>query len=201
MNPRILVCYVSRHGQTAKIAEVLARELEALGHEVDLEDIDQISPKIRVAAYEGVIAGAPVYLSRHPTRFRRWIRDHAKSLSARPGAFFSVGLGGSEAQASAREEAEHLADRFLADTGWSAGQREVFAGAFLFSKYGWLTRLFMQNVARRCGVADDHDRELTDWNQVRAFAEEFSNRVRRRWRPVSPSVHAPLTEQSPGPLN
>lgn len=189
MMPKILICYATRYGQTEKIAGVLARELEALGHPVDLYDVERISPKIRVASYEGVIAGAPVYRSTFPRVFRQWVRGHAKSISARPSAFFSVCLGLSRyEEANRRLDEEEIVDRFLNLSDWEPSKKAIFNGAFEFSKYGWLTRKLMQRFARKVGIADDHDRELTDWNQVRALAEEFSSLLLERWPEASREI-------------
>lgn len=193
MMPRILICYATKHGQTEKIARVLARELEAVGHPVDLFDVEHISPKIRVAAYEGVIVGAPVYSGAFPRHLRQWVRDHAKSMTARPGAFFSVSLGILETDRNVRRDQEEIVENFLAISDWEPKLWRIFAGAFNYSKSGWLARLRLQRAARRAGLPEDgHDREFTDWGAVSALADEFSSLLLERWPAATRSEHREL---------
>src|SRR4030095_328619 len=70
--------------------------------------------------------------------------------------------------------------RRLQDTGWRPMMTKIVAGALLYTQYGWLKRWLMKRiVAKARGDTDTRrDYEYTDWNDLRAFVEEFADRVR-----------------------
>jgi menaquinone-dependent protoporphyrinogen oxidase len=61
------------------------------------------------------------------------------------------------------------------ETGWAPRAIHHAAGAFAFSRYGWLTRLLMRRIARRRGLRlePDKDYDLTDYARLAAFARDF----------------------------
>jgi flavodoxin len=59
---RILVAYYTQTGNTKKIAEAIASELESLGHEVVLESVRGLRPK-DLAGHEVIFLGSPCHSS------------------------------------------------------------------------------------------------------------------------------------------
>jgi flavodoxin I len=59
---RILAAYHTQTGNTKKIAEAIASELESLGHEVALESVRGLKPE-GLAGYELIFLGSPCHSS------------------------------------------------------------------------------------------------------------------------------------------
>jgi menaquinone-dependent protoporphyrinogen oxidase len=171
---RILIAYGTSEGQTRRIAECIARVIREQGHEAVLVDVKRATPD--PAEYDAVIVGASVHRGRHQTHVGEYVRETRDALQRLPTAFFSVSLaicGPSEAE---RREAEGYAAEFARLTQWQPGKVALFAGALLYTKYGFFTRWIMKRIARGKGSADldtSRDYEYTDWDGVKRFAAEF----------------------------
>jgi menaquinone-dependent protoporphyrinogen oxidase len=179
----ILVAYTSNHGQTAKIAAALARELRRAGSEVEIFDLRASSPD--ASRYDAVVAGGSLHAGRHQGQLVTWIKSNRDALSARPTALFSVSLTASEDSDRARAETQACIDRVLADTGWQPTVTRALPGALLYSRYGLLTRLVMRMIVRRRGHSLDpsRDHELTDWDEVSRWGSELATLFEVRAQP------------------
>lgn len=172
---RVLILYGTCEGQTAKIAEYIAQVIRGRGGEAHPVDIMGAGP-LHVEDYDGVIVGASVHMGKHENYVRDFVGKHRDALGRVPTAFFSVSLAAHEDTDAAREEVEGYIGRFMHDTGWHPGKVGVFAGALLYTRYGFLKRWMMKKIAGSKGSADtdtSRDYIYTDWAGVEHFAEEF----------------------------
>ena len=174
---RILVIYGTTEGQTAKIAKAVAETLRAESHTVDIVDAAQRSPDAR--DYAGVVVAASVHGGRYQKAVRQWVAAHADRLRAVPTVFVSVSLGVLQREPKVQQEVAAIVDRFLTEAGWTPTMTINAAGALVYTRYNWIKRLVMRHIARAAGGDTDvsRDYEYTDWNQIGAFAREFSRRI------------------------
>jgi menaquinone-dependent protoporphyrinogen oxidase len=171
---RILIAYGTSEGQTARIAERIAAVVREHGHEAVPVNVKRSTPD--PAEYDAVIVGASVHRGRHQTEVGEYVRETRNALERVPTAFFSVSLAIAEPTEAARKEAEGYAEEFFRLTRWHPGKLALFAGALLYTRYGFLTRWIMKRIARAKGSPDldtSRDYEYTDWGGVTRFAEEF----------------------------
>lgn len=177
MTPHILVVYASSHGQTQKIARVIAERLRANGCSVALTEASAsaLSPE----AFDAVVLGSRVHFGKHARALLAYIRRCRDALAARPAYFFSV-CNAVVGHHGEPDPEGYLRTTFAA-TGWSTENTAVFAGALPYTRYGWLTRRIMRSISRRGGHPTDitRDHELTDWGQVAAFADTIAKRNAR----------------------
>jgi menaquinone-dependent protoporphyrinogen oxidase len=175
---RILVLYGTTEGHTGRIAEAIGATLRAHGAVVDVVRASRPGPS--PADYAGVVIAASVHGGRYQSPVRRWIRAHAHALASRPTAFVSVCLGVLQHDPDVDRELQAIIERFLEATSWRPTTTKIVAGALLYTRYGWLTRWVIKRIVAKAGGDTDtsRDYEYTDWNDVRAFAEEFAERVR-----------------------
>ena len=175
----ILIAYGTGEGQTAKVADHLARRLEGRGHAVDVVDVAGVREGLDLTPYDGVLVGASVHLGKHQERVKRFVRDHVEALASRPAAFFQVCLSSAVDDEERRAEAEGYLAEFTADTGWEPARRASFGGALRYSAYGFLKRGMMRRIAREAtgDVDTARDYEYTDWTAVEAFADEVAGFV------------------------
>jgi menaquinone-dependent protoporphyrinogen oxidase len=174
---KLLLVYGTVDGQTRKIALAIADELRKLGHEVEATDARSAPSPL---GYQGVVVGAPVHYSGFPAVLRHWVKDHSIELSRKASAFYSVCLGVLQKDdPQAQENERKIVRDFLDWSGWTPQAWTLFAGALLYTRYGWLKRAVMRLVAGWAGGDTDTSRdfEYTDWEDVRKFAREFSSRV------------------------
>jgi menaquinone-dependent protoporphyrinogen oxidase len=176
---RVLIAYGTIEGHTARIAEYLAEVIRAHGqeaHPVDIKRARALVPD----GYDAVIVGASVHLGKHEQWVRDFVRKNRDALERLPSAFYSVSLAAHDDTEKARQEVADCIDRFVQQTGWRPGRVGRFAGALLYSRYGFFTRWIMKKIARDKGSPDtdtSRDYVYTDWDGVKRFAEEFLEAV------------------------
>jgi menaquinone-dependent protoporphyrinogen oxidase len=168
-----LIAFHSSEGQTAKIGERVASRLREAGLDV------QIAPVESAPAPDGfdvVVLGDPIHATHHSRAMRDYIRQHLAELSDRPSALFQVSL------TSANPDEEHtaialgLVHELLDDTGWDPDIVGMFAGALVYTRYGWIKKRIMRAIVKREGGDTDlrHDHEYTDWDAVDRFADDIA---------------------------
>ena len=170
---RILVVYHSSEGQTAKIAEAVAGTLRAAGHEVELSDVASAPlPE----GFGGVVVGDPIHARQHSHDLTSYVRQHAAALNTSPSAFFQVSLTSANPDEEHTAAAQQVVNDFLQSTGFDPDVVGLFAGALVYTQYGWLKRRVMRTIAKREGGDTDmsHDYEYTDWKAVDRFATDFA---------------------------
>jgi menaquinone-dependent protoporphyrinogen oxidase len=175
---RTLILYATTEGQTARIAERIARTLRNRGHAAETCPAQDATASLEAGKYDGVIVGGSIHYGRHPAYLRSLVRLQRAALEARPGAFFSVSLSGGGPGAKPKAARRYL-EVFLRQTGWHPQQTATFAGALPFSKYGAFKRMLMVVFVGLSGGDTDasRDYEYTDWDAVERFAETFAQRL------------------------
>jgi menaquinone-dependent protoporphyrinogen oxidase len=172
---RILIAYGTCDGHTARIAAYVAEILREYGCDVVATDLKRPGA-VDLSSFAAVIVGASVHVGRHQKYVREFVRRNRHELDRLPSAFFSVSLAAHAPSGPAREEVRGYIDRFLRETGWRPDLTAAFAGALLYSSYGFLTRWIMRTIVRSKGGPDtdtSRDYVYTDWDQVRGFTESF----------------------------
>jgi menaquinone-dependent protoporphyrinogen oxidase len=167
---RVAIVIASQHGQTAKIAKTIQGELDLNGI---LSDV--IQPDKPFGSYEGAIIASPIYIGKFNPEIVEWTKANAAKLNLVRTAFFSVSLNAADKRAAAKSANEKLLKEFLETTGLRADFLSSVAGALHYTKYGWLKRWLLKRISAANGGPTDtsRDHELTDWAQVRAFANAF----------------------------
>jgi menaquinone-dependent protoporphyrinogen oxidase len=168
------IFYATTEGQTRRIAVYLADALRTRG--VDARAIDMASSDADCIDWSRVrvsIVGASIHVGRHQRAATAFVRAYACKLNSRPSAFFSVSLSAASKQPREVEAAQHLAVAFPLALGWHPGHVVSFAGRLAYTRYGFLKRLVMRQIARREGGPTDvtRDHELTRWDEVDRFAD------------------------------
>jgi len=177
--PRILVVFHTSEGQTAKIAERIAGTLREGGASVDVVDTEGAG---EVAGYDAVVLGDSIHLGHHSTELIRFAKDNADALHAAHTAVFQVCLTSANPDAAHTEVAQRLVHELLDETGLDPEIVGMFAGAVLYTRYGWAKRRILREIVRREGGDTDisRDHEYTDWDAVAAFARDVGELTRAR---------------------
>lgn len=174
---RILVLYGTTDGQTAKIAGALGNALRMQGSDVDVVQAGKDAPA--PDGYAGIVVAASLHGGRYQRSVRKWASRYAQKLNQRPTAFLSVCLAVLQQKPEVQQELSTIIDRFLRGTGWRPTLTKPVAGALLYRRYGPLKRWVMKRIVQKAGGDTDtsRDYEYTDWEDLRAFADEFGSLV------------------------
>jgi menaquinone-dependent protoporphyrinogen oxidase len=175
------VFYATREGHTRKIAEYLASDLCACG--VDSVAVNIDSPEARTidwSSVRGAVLGASIHIGKHEKEAVAFAREHRAQLNERPSAFFSVSLSAGSSNSAEVKAAEALAQTFVEDTGWYADRVVCLAGCLAYTKYGFVKRLILRQIAKKEGASTDtsRDHEYTDWTKVHELAGTMAAAVK-----------------------
>lgn len=172
---RVLIVYGTTEGHTARIAQYLSDVISGYGYDASLVDVE----RARVGepdGYDAVMVGASVHMGKHERWVIDYVRQNRDTLQRLPSAFFSVSLAARDNTDEARKEVNGYLEKFMQQTGWHPRKVGSFAGALLYTHYGFFKRWIMKRIARDKGSPDiDSSRDYiyTDWESVKRFAEEF----------------------------
>lgn len=171
---RFLIFYATVEGHTKKIAETLSGWLEAMGHQSLLTDAGQIG-YCDPAEFDGVFACAPIHAGMYPEAFIEFIVNWRDSFAATNSALVTVSLSIASKNADELAEAIAFPRELEGETGWRADVEHNAAGALKYMEYDYFKRWMMRRIAKSEGgpIDTSKDHELTDWDQLEAFAKGF----------------------------
>jgi menaquinone-dependent protoporphyrinogen oxidase len=174
---RVLVVFHTSEGQAAKIAERIASVLRELGDVVDVSDVDSApSP----SGYDGVVVGDSIHAVKHSREMIRYLESHAATLNLVPAALYQVSLTSANSDEEHSATAHGMVEELLSRTGFDPDMVGLFAGALVYTQYGWLKRHIMRAIVKREGgdVDMSRDHDYTDWAAVERFAEDVDRLIK-----------------------
>jgi menaquinone-dependent protoporphyrinogen oxidase len=175
--PRVLVVFYSSEGQTAKIAERIVSVLRERGV---LVDVSEVGAAPAPDGYDGIAVGGSIHVAKHHHALVSYLKGHVGTLNSVPSALFQVSLTSANPDAEHTATAHLLVDDLLQSTGFDPDVVGLFAGAVLYTQYGWFKRHVMRAIVKSEGGDLDmsRDYEYTDWTAVERFAEDIDRLVR-----------------------
>ena len=171
MDPKILIVFHTVEGQTAHITDRIASLLRAAGDTVDVVAAEEAPAP---DGYDAVVAGDSIHAVHHSRQLVRYLEEHAPALNAMPAALFQVSLASANPDEEHTATAQGLVHELLGKTHFEPDIVALFAGALVYTQYGWFKRRVMRAIVKREGGDTDmsHDYEYTDWNAVDRFAHD-----------------------------
>ncbi|MCU4926724.1 protoporphyrinogen oxidase [Halobacteria archaeon AArc-dxtr1] len=172
-----LVLYGTGEGQTKKVATRIGDVLADRGHAATTVNASGISPEFAIDDFDAVVVGASIHAGKHQPAVREFVTATRDPLATKPTAFFQVSL--SSADEGGQAQAASYVEEFIEATDWHPDRIGLFGGALRYTKYGFLKRLVMKQIAKRkvTGMPDADsagDVEFTDWDEVEAFAADVA---------------------------
>ena len=182
---RMGVFYATREGQTKRIADYVAAIASAEGFEMDVYDVRNLEDDVTVRDYAGIVFAASLHTGKYEREMAHFLEEHREGLRGVPTCFISVSLTEATVEketATTEEKDRALAtlklamDKLFEYTGWHPDQIKSVAGALAYSKYNFVLRFLMKQIAKHEGGSTDtsHDYEYTDWVSLKHFIEEFA---------------------------
>jgi len=177
---RIVVVFGTTDGQTARIAQRVADVLRSEQHSVELLDTRAPLPAAPFAGVDAAVVAGSVRMGKFQRALVGFVREHRASLARIPTAFVAVSLSAARDSEPARREVSKTIARFIEETGFTPNSVLPVAGALLYTRYGFFTRLVMRLISKTAGGDTDasRDYEYTDWNALSEFARRFAVWIR-----------------------
>ena len=156
---RVLVAFASKHGATAEIAEAIAAQLRADGHEADAMEAGAVRD---LDGVDAVVLGSAVYMKRWQHDARRFLHRHASALATLPFWVFSSGPVGEDSDPAWTEPAKTI------EAAEELGARgHVVFGGKVSETGGFVER----SMAR--GTPEEL-RDMRDWDAIRGWASTIA---------------------------
>lgn len=170
---KTLILYLSRDGQTKKIAEQIASYLDNTDV-ISLREQAVVS-QLNFANYQQIIIGASIRYGHFDPLLETFIKQHSEMLNQKKSAFFSVNLTARKAH-KCSPETNVYTRKLLQRIEWKPSLVKVFAGALYYPRYRLFDRIMIQFIMRITGGETDTKKEVeyTDWQQVQEFAKNFT---------------------------
>jgi menaquinone-dependent protoporphyrinogen oxidase len=170
----ILILYSTVDGHTRTICERMGQAIEAAGHSVTLQCIEN-AKSIDLAIYGKIVIGASIRYGKHRPSVFEFIEAHLPLLENRPSAFFSVNIVARKPEKN-RPETNPYLRKFLRKIRWKPQLLGVFAGRLDYPSYRPLDRLAIRFILWMTKGPTDPNVvvEFTDWAQVDEFARQVS---------------------------
>jgi menaquinone-dependent protoporphyrinogen oxidase len=171
MTKNILICYGTRYGATAEIAERIAQTLRERDSSVDLFNLKTESPS-QIDQCDLIIIGSGIAAGKWTKEPLKWMKKHQDMLSQKKVALFVSCAYAvvAEKQDEARTKyLEEIAEKYLKNPPESLG---LFGGVIDFSKYNFVVRRLMNVMAKahRSGDEPLTYLDFRDWKQIEEWA-------------------------------
>ncbi|AUI66981.1 MULTISPECIES: menaquinone-dependent protoporphyrinogen IX dehydrogenase [Glaesserella] len=167
------ILYLTRDGQTKKIAEKIATELDGETVLISLREQPQPSAE-QLAQYDRIVIGASIRYGHFDPILEQFIRQHYGLLNQKKSAFFSVNLTARKANRNTPESNVYTR-KLLSRIQWQPNLVEVIAGALFYPRYTFFDRVMIRFIMfiTKGDTDTSKEYEYTDWQKVSRFAENI----------------------------
>lgn len=172
------IFYLTRDGQTQKIAEYIAQHLTADQTTVlSLREHNKMTSEA-LAEFDNIVIGASIRYGHFDPILEQFISRHNSLLNLKRSAFFSVNLTARKGNRNTPESNTYTR-KLLQRIQWQPTIVEVFAGALLYPRYRWFDRIMIRFIMQITGGETDtrFEYEYTDWDKVKNFAKRLANEI------------------------
>jgi menaquinone-dependent protoporphyrinogen oxidase len=173
--PAVLVVYATTEGQTRKIAAFIADWIAERGGRPTLADASLLASAVDLSDFDAAVVAALLHAGRYQPSIVGFLSRRCDALGGMQTGFVSVSLSAASRDHGDIEGLTKCLERFEAATGWRPRAVHHAAGAFRYTRYGFLKRWALRYIAWRKGQPTDtsRDYELTDWAGLGVFVDGF----------------------------
>jgi menaquinone-dependent protoporphyrinogen oxidase len=158
----IAVIYISKHGTTEKVANIIAEKL--VGNQVSFFNLRE-DKRPDISSFEGIILGVSIYASQSSKLMQTFVKNQIEMLTTKRVGLFVCGMEpGKEKRQQELENAYPLSLRQCAVTNYFLG------GEFLFEKMNFFERFVIKRIAKT-----DKSISQIDEDAIDKFVAEFIN--------------------------
>ncbi|QIM64092.1 menaquinone-dependent protoporphyrinogen IX dehydrogenase [Frederiksenia canicola] len=171
---KTVIFYLTRDGQTRKIAEKIAREWQGEITTLCLRETADISSE-ELASFDCIVIGASIRYGHFDPLLEKFVAKHSVLLNQKRSAFYSVNLTARKPNKNSPETNVYTR-KLLKRISWQPQLVQVFAGALRYPRYRWFDRVMIRFIMKITGGETDtrQEYEYTDWQIVSEFVSKLS---------------------------
>lgn len=170
---KTLILYLSYDGQTKKIAEKIADQLQTT-EQVILINLTQ-AKDLDLNSFDKILIGASVRYGKFNPLLTRFIQQHSELLNKKISGFFSVNLTARKADKNS-PQTNIYTRKLLDNITWCPQLVAVFAGALFYPRYSFFDRTMIRFIMWLTGGETNPNKEVeyTNWQHVAEFTIQFA---------------------------
>ena len=172
---KFLIAYCTTEGQTRKIVQAIADQIQVAGDEVVVDDLSELQNEIQLGGFDKFIIAGSVHNDQHQNNLAVFVFANRINLKNKPSLFISVSMAAAFEDTIA--DAEGYVKDFCKSAEWQPTDYLLVAGALQHGKYGYYEEMLVRHkvLAKHAIAHPETDQEFTDWNalakSVAAFVE------------------------------
>ena len=175
---KVVFFYVSREGQTKKIAQYMVDLLREQGLSVEIYSIeDEEIGMLSMSDYDCFVLGSSVRYGKHHSCFLEFVKKNINILHNRRSFFYSVNLIARKAHRNTAKTNPYVC-KFLRISYWNPLEIGVFPGAVYYSKYNFFNKYIIKIIMKITKGELKKDIEYTSWEQVDDFTNKILTRIK-----------------------
>jgi menaquinone-dependent protoporphyrinogen oxidase len=157
------IIYTSKHGTTAKVAQMIAGRLT--GSQVSIIDLKK-DRRPDLHSYDGIILGTSIYAGASSKTVQRFCKENIETLAQKQLALFVCGME----QDSAKQQQE-LANAYPQELYECAVSKCFAGGEFQFDKMNFFERAIIKRIAKTDKIVsqikeNEIDRFVTEYQKT-----------------------------------
>lgn len=177
----VVIVFASHDGQTRKIADFIAAEIEGLGHKVVPTDLTEKQPDPADLDNAGAIVVAGPIRYGYPLKpVDQFVAAQRERLKAKPFGLLLVNLTARKPGKTSPEGNAYLR-KWIKRQDLAPDVAGAIAGRLDYPRYGLFDRVMIQLIMKITGGPTDPSAvvEYTDWAQVKGLAHDIAALAQR----------------------
>ena len=182
---KALIVYGTRYGATASTSEEIAKILRQEG--LDVRVVNAKEEKVNdIADYDLVVVGSGIQINKWTGEPEKFLKKFQKELARKKVALFVSCGSASQAITDQPEEAAKAKRKYLDEKAAQYNLQAValgfFGGVYNYNKEPWWAKKAMEADRPKIEAAYKETQpgiyDTRDWNAIRSWAKELSQKVR-----------------------
>jgi menaquinone-dependent protoporphyrinogen oxidase len=137
---KIAIVYFSKHGTTAKVAQMIAERLT--GNQVAVIDLKKVKcPDLN--SFDGIILGTSIYAGTSPKTMQRFCKENIEELKQKQLSLFVCGM-----ELDETKQQQELANAYPQELVRHAVSTCFAGGEFQFEKMNFFERAIIKRIAK-----------------------------------------------------
>ena len=175
MMDKVLICYGTRYGSTAEVANAMAKAAIRLGVPVDIVNLKESSPPSDISDYSLIVIGSGIRAGQWTGAPLQFMKNNLDELAKKKVALFVVcGYAASDDKCG-QAQIDYL-DTIAKDVGLSPTSTGLFGGVFDMTKYNFVVRKLVKGIIKKelpPGAEVPEKIDYRDWNQITQWMTEL----------------------------
>lgn len=169
---KVLIAYSTVDGQTLKISQTIAKELNEEVVIKKFEDVESLKE------YDKIIVASSIRYGKFPKNLYKFIEKNESILVEKRADFLGVNLIARTPEKCLVENNVYVR-KFLEKVSWKPNRVNIFAGALKYTQYRKFDKFMIRLIMKKTGGPIDTqvDTEFTNWEQVVNYAQSVKEEI------------------------